>query len=101
MHLTTSEEKNMLYCIYLFLLSAHLYRTYNNHQNDLNDVLCVCLLQKDLIILDDVHKAFAVDALASSHPLSSEEDSIILPDQISEQFDDISYSKVHRQAHPV
>ncbi|XP_075932322.1 aminopeptidase N-like [Anarhichas minor] len=48
---------------------------------------------KDLIILDDVHKVFAVDALTSSHPLSSEEDSIILPGQISEQFDAISYSK--------
>ncbi|KAK9517298.1 hypothetical protein VZT92_025181 [Zoarces viviparus] len=48
---------------------------------------------KDLIVLDDVHKVFAVDALTSSHPLSSEEDSIILPGQISEQFDAISYSK--------
>uniref|UniRef100_A0A4W6F952 Aminopeptidase n=1 Tax=Lates calcarifer TaxID=8187 RepID=A0A4W6F952_LATCA len=51
---------------------------------------------KDLIILDEVHRVFAVDALTSSHPLSSKEDSIILPDQISEQFDVISYSKVHR-----
>ncbi|XP_029289080.1 aminopeptidase N-like [Cottoperca gobio] len=48
---------------------------------------------KDLIILDDVHRVFAVDALTSSHPLSSKEDSIILPGQISEQFDTISYSK--------
>ncbi|KAM3609680.1 uncharacterized protein V6R79_018407 [Siganus canaliculatus] len=48
---------------------------------------------KDLIVLDDVHRVFAVDALTSSHPLSSNEDSIILPDQISEQFDTISYSK--------
>ncbi|XP_070763200.1 aminopeptidase Ey [Enoplosus armatus] len=48
---------------------------------------------KDLIILDDIHRVFAVDALTSSHPLSSKEDSIILPDQISEQFDAISYSK--------
>ncbi|KAM7413855.1 hypothetical protein PAMA_018920 [Pampus argenteus] len=48
---------------------------------------------KDLIILDDMHRVFAVDALASSHPLSSQEDSIILPDQINEQFDAISYSK--------
>uniref|UniRef100_A0A8D3DZ95 Aminopeptidase n=1 Tax=Scophthalmus maximus TaxID=52904 RepID=A0A8D3DZ95_SCOMX len=51
---------------------------------------------KDLIILNDVHRVFAVDALTSSHPLSSEEDSIVLPDQIIEQFDVISYSKVHR-----
>ncbi|XP_062245063.1 aminopeptidase N-like [Platichthys flesus] len=48
---------------------------------------------KDLIVLDDVHRVFAVDALTSSHPLSSEEDSIIRPDQISQQFDVISYSK--------
>ncbi|KAM4619142.1 aminopeptidase N-like, partial [Polymixia lowei] len=48
---------------------------------------------KDLIVLDDIHRVFAVDALASSHPLSSREDSIVLPDQINEQFDAISYSK--------
>ncbi|XP_041650601.1 aminopeptidase N-like isoform X2 [Cheilinus undulatus] len=48
---------------------------------------------KDLIVLDDVQKVMAVDALASSHPLSSKEDSIILPNQITEQFDTISYSK--------
>ncbi|XP_061578144.1 aminopeptidase N-like [Cololabis saira] len=48
---------------------------------------------KDLIVLDDVHKVFAVDALVSSHPLTSKEDSIVLPGQIMEQFDTISYSK--------
>uniref|UniRef100_A0A8C5BIZ8 Aminopeptidase n=2 Tax=Gadus morhua TaxID=8049 RepID=A0A8C5BIZ8_GADMO len=48
---------------------------------------------KDLIVLDDIHRVFAVDALASSHPLSSPEDSIVLPHQIGEQFDAISYSK--------
>ncbi|KAM4733614.1 aminopeptidase N-like [Anableps anableps] len=48
---------------------------------------------KDLIVLDDVHKVFAVDALTSSHPLTSKEDSIFLPGQILEQFDTISYSK--------
>uniref|UniRef100_UPI0037E90B65 aminopeptidase Ey-like n=1 Tax=Semicossyphus pulcher TaxID=241346 RepID=UPI0037E90B65 len=48
---------------------------------------------KDLIVLDDLQSVMAVDALASSHPLSSEEDSIILPNQITEQFDTISYSK--------
>uniref|UniRef100_A0A3Q1EKQ9 Aminopeptidase n=1 Tax=Acanthochromis polyacanthus TaxID=80966 RepID=A0A3Q1EKQ9_9TELE len=51
---------------------------------------------KDLIVLDDVHRVFAVDALTSSHPLTSKEDSIILPEQITEQFDTISYSKVPR-----
>ncbi|KAJ7997844.1 hypothetical protein DPEC_G00216380 [Dallia pectoralis] len=48
---------------------------------------------KDLIVLKDVHKVFAIDALASSHPLSSKENEIIKPHQISEQFDAISYSK--------
>ncbi|TRY88000.1 hypothetical protein DNTS_007026 [Danionella cerebrum] len=48
---------------------------------------------KDLIVLDDVHRAFAVDALASSHPLSSKEEDIIIPEQITEQFDTVSYSK--------
>lgn len=37
---------------------------------------------------------FAIDALASSHPLSSKEEDIQKPAQISELFDAISYSKV-------
>lgn len=52
------------------------------------------LSQKDLIILKEVHRVFAVDALASSHPLSSKEEDIIKPEQINEQFDTVSYSKV-------
>ncbi|XP_037623574.1 aminopeptidase N-like [Sebastes umbrosus] len=48
---------------------------------------------KDLIVLNDVHRVFAVDALASSHPLSSKEEDIQRPAQISELFDAISYSK--------
>ncbi|KAB5571695.1 hypothetical protein PHYPO_G00228010 [Pangasianodon hypophthalmus] len=48
---------------------------------------------KDLIVLYDVHRVFAVDALASSHPLSSREDEVLRPEQISEVFDAISYSK--------
>ncbi|XP_034540681.1 aminopeptidase Ey-like [Notolabrus celidotus] len=48
---------------------------------------------KDLIVLNDVHRVFAVDALASSHPLSSKEEDIQKPEQISELFDAISYSK--------
>ncbi|XP_012673803.1 alanyl (membrane) aminopeptidase b [Clupea harengus] len=48
---------------------------------------------KDLIVLGDIHRVFAVDALASSHPLSSKEDEIQRPEQISELFDAISYSK--------
>lgn len=50
--------------------------------------------QKDLIVLNDVHRVFAIDALASSHPLSSKAEDIQKPEQISELFDAISYSKV-------
>uniref|UniRef100_A0A3Q3VN26 Aminopeptidase n=1 Tax=Mola mola TaxID=94237 RepID=A0A3Q3VN26_MOLML len=48
---------------------------------------------KDLIVLNDVHRVFAIDALASSHPLSSKEEDIQTPAQINELFDAISYSK--------
>ncbi|XP_078097230.1 aminopeptidase N-like [Mustelus asterias] len=48
---------------------------------------------KDLIVLDDVYRVFAVDALASSHPLSSKENEINTPAEINELFDAISYSK--------
>ncbi|XP_051548711.1 aminopeptidase Ey-like [Myxocyprinus asiaticus] len=48
---------------------------------------------KDLIVLNDVHRVFALDALASSHPLSSKEEEIQRPEQINEVFDAISYSK--------
>lgn len=51
-------------------------------------------LQKDQIILYEVHKVFAVDALASSHPLSRREEEVNYPAQISEMFNTISYSKV-------
>ena len=51
-------------------------------------------LQKDQILLYDVHKVFAVDALASSHPLSRREEEVNDPAQISEMFNTISYSKV-------
>ncbi|XP_051978901.1 aminopeptidase N-like isoform X2 [Xyrauchen texanus] len=47
----------------------------------------------DLIVLNDVHRVFAIDALASSHPLSSKEEDIQRPEQINEVFDTISYSK--------
>lgn len=47
-----------------------------------------------MIVLADVHRVFAVDALASSHPLSAKEEDIMRPEQISEVFDAISYSKV-------
>lgn len=48
---------------------------------------------KDQIILSDVHKVFAIDALASSHPLTRREEEVNEPAQISEMFNTISYSK--------
>nr|XP_033483089.1 aminopeptidase N-like isoform X2 [Epinephelus lanceolatus] len=48
---------------------------------------------KDEIVLSDVHKVFAVDALATSHPLSRREEEVNTPAQISEMFNTISYSK--------
>lgn len=56
----------------------------------------MCPQQKDLIVLNDVHRVFAIDALATSHPLSSNVEDIQKPAQISELFDAISYSKVRR-----
>uniref|UniRef100_A0A8K9Y312 Aminopeptidase n=1 Tax=Oncorhynchus mykiss TaxID=8022 RepID=A0A8K9Y312_ONCMY len=47
----------------------------------------------DLIVLKEVHGAMSVDALASSHPLSSKEEDVMRPAQISELFDTITYSK--------
>ncbi|XP_067104822.1 aminopeptidase N-like isoform X3 [Osmerus mordax] len=48
---------------------------------------------KDQILLNDIHKVFAVDALASSHPLSRREEEVNTPAEISEMFNTISYSK--------
>ncbi|XP_003969479.2 aminopeptidase N-like isoform X1 [Takifugu rubripes] len=48
---------------------------------------------KDLIVLYDVHSVFAVDALASSHPLSRQEEEVSDPAQINEMFNTISYKK--------
>lgn len=41
-----------------------------------------------------MQKAFAVDALASSHPLSRKEEEVNKPSEISEMFNTISYNKV-------
>ncbi|XP_068131335.1 aminopeptidase N-like [Hyperolius riggenbachi] len=48
---------------------------------------------KDLIVLYDVHRVMAVDALVSSHPLTTNEADVNTPAQISELFDSIAYSK--------
>ncbi|XP_017554975.2 aminopeptidase N-like [Pygocentrus nattereri] len=48
---------------------------------------------KDLMVLYEVQKAFALDAVASSHPLSSPEEKVNTPAEIADQFDYITYSK--------
>lgn len=46
------------------------------------------------MVLNEVYTVMATDALTTSHPLSSSEDEINTPAQISEVFDSITYSKV-------
>ncbi|XP_056608835.1 aminopeptidase N-like isoform X2 [Triplophysa dalaica] len=48
---------------------------------------------KDLMVLHELQGVFEVDALVSSHPLSSREDEISTPVHINELFDTITYSK--------
>uniref|UniRef100_A0A3Q3XDZ2 Aminopeptidase n=1 Tax=Mola mola TaxID=94237 RepID=A0A3Q3XDZ2_MOLML len=48
----------------------------------------------DLMVLNDIIDVMAVDALTSSHPLSSKEEDIMTPEDISQLFDSITYSKV-------
>uniref|UniRef100_A0A4W4DMQ5 Aminopeptidase n=1 Tax=Electrophorus electricus TaxID=8005 RepID=A0A4W4DMQ5_ELEEL len=48
---------------------------------------------KDQIVLYDIYQAFAVDSLVSSHPLSCKEEEVNKPEEISQMFNTISYSK--------
>ncbi|XP_054628016.1 aminopeptidase Ey-like [Dunckerocampus dactyliophorus] len=48
---------------------------------------------KDLIVLNEIIGVMGVDALASSHPLSSKEEDVQTPAQINQLFDSITYSK--------
>ncbi|KAB5558961.1 hypothetical protein PHYPO_G00023220 [Pangasianodon hypophthalmus] len=48
---------------------------------------------KDQIILYDIYRAFTVDSLVSSHPLSCKEEEVNTPAEISQMFNTISYSK--------
>ncbi|XP_028017811.2 aminopeptidase N [Balaenoptera acutorostrata] len=48
---------------------------------------------KDLMVPNDLYHVMAVDALASSHPLTTPAEEVNTPAQISEMFDSISYSK--------
>ncbi|XP_068175722.1 aminopeptidase Ey-like isoform X1 [Antennarius striatus] len=47
----------------------------------------------DLIVLNEIVGVMGVDALASSHPLSSKVEDIQKPEDISQLFDSITYSK--------
>lgn len=48
---------------------------------------------KELIVLNEIIGVMEVDSLASSHPLSTKEEDIQRPEQISQLFDSITYSK--------
>ncbi|XP_012674836.1 aminopeptidase N-like [Clupea harengus] len=48
---------------------------------------------KDMIVQGDVQRAFAVDSFVSSHPLTRGEEEVNKPEEISQMFDTISYSK--------
>ncbi|XP_034535383.1 aminopeptidase Ey-like [Notolabrus celidotus] len=48
---------------------------------------------KDLIVLNEIVGVMGIDALASSHPLSTKEEEIQKPEDISQLFDSITYSK--------
>nr|XP_033775374.1 aminopeptidase N-like [Geotrypetes seraphini]XP_033775376.1 aminopeptidase N-like [Geotrypetes seraphini]XP_033775377.1 aminopeptidase N-like [Geotrypetes seraphini] len=48
---------------------------------------------KDLILLNEMYHVMEIDALSSSHPLSSKEEEVNTPAQINEVFDPIAYSK--------
>lgn len=56
--------------------------------------------QKDLIVLYEIIDVMAVDASATSHPLSSEEEDIMTPEDINSMFDRITYSKVNHYTSP-
>lgn len=60
----------------------------------LNTNISLCIFQKDLIVLNEIVGVMGVDALASSHPLSSKEEDVQRPEDISQLFDSITYSKV-------
>lgn len=47
--------------------------------------------------MNDLHLAFDVDALESSHPLNPPEDGVQSLKQIEEMFDTITYNKVGQQ----
>lgn len=49
-----------------------------------------------MMVLNEVISVMGADALASSHPLSSNEDDVETPDDIKQVFDSITYSKVRR-----
>ncbi|XP_030045538.1 aminopeptidase Ey [Microcaecilia unicolor] len=48
---------------------------------------------KDVILLNEIYRVMEIDALSSSHPLSSKEEEVNTPAEINEVFDPIAYSK--------
>lgn len=66
----------------------------SGHATKLNTKIPLCIFQTDLIVLNEIIGVMGVDALTSSHPLSSKEEDILTPAHINQLFDSITYSKV-------
>lgn len=63
----------------------------------LEDIWYILLFdfQRDLLVMNEILGVMAVDASASSHPLSADEEDIVTPYDIQQQFDGITYDKVN------
>lgn len=57
----------------------------------------LCFPQRDMFVMDNLHAAFEVDSLNSSHPLNRPEEDVETMLEINEMLDAISYRKVGRQ----
>lgn len=84
-------RKKTIQCLPTFtsnLPISHRFATYMEH-------ICIDHIEpawksKDMFVVNELHEVMALDALTSSHKISIEVEN---PDQISEIFDSISYSK--------
>lgn len=85
---------NMVSFVFSWTPLVEIYANLPGLTTVLNAIISFCVFQKDLIVLNEITGVMSVDALASSHPLSSKEEDIMTPEDISQLFDSITYSKV-------
>lgn len=78
------------------MVSFEKHKTVSHAKTQTALIFCLFLFyQKDLIVLNEFG-VMALDAFASSHPLSSKEENVSTPGQIIALFDGITYSKVQK-----